>query len=378
MDLSSDWTIVWVVILVRFILPLFIPKYPLPAILACLIVDGVDQTVFQQFTTLNLDWYQSYDKALDIFYQVIAYLSTLRNWRSQPAFIIGRFLLYYRLIGVLLFELLDARVLLLVFPNTFEYFFIFYEALRSRWNPLRFDRQYWLKVAAAIWIFIKLPQEWWIHVAQLDVTDTVKTVLFGVSADTSFTTAIANRPWMAFLIAALTVLVALVVRFIVIPRLPKPHHGWQFAADPLPRRADTPEEKREVAALTRRPIDRVLLEKIALVALVSVIFAQILPGFTGTNLQLTVGVTIIVTLNSVISYWFVRQGLGWQSAALQFATLAAINTAIALMGNLVLGQPVLTTGSSLFLLLLLTLLITLYDYFRPIYSARFEMRGRGR
>ena len=26
-------------------------------------------------------------------------------------------------------------------------------------------------MAAFIWIFIKLPQEWWIHVAQLDFTE---------------------------------------------------------------------------------------------------------------------------------------------------------------------------------------------------------------
>ena len=33
----------------RFLLPLLIPRYPLPAIVACLVVDGVDQTIFQAF-----------------------------------------------------------------------------------------------------------------------------------------------------------------------------------------------------------------------------------------------------------------------------------------------------------------------------------------
>ena len=27
---------------------------------------------------------------------------------------------------------------------------------------------------ALIWVFIKLPQEWWIHIAQLDMTDFIK------------------------------------------------------------------------------------------------------------------------------------------------------------------------------------------------------------
>ena len=30
-----------------------------------------------------------------------------------------------------------------------------------------------LTVAAIIWIGIKLPQEWWIHIAKLDVTDVI-------------------------------------------------------------------------------------------------------------------------------------------------------------------------------------------------------------
>lgn len=362
---TSDILIAAAVLLARFILPLFIPKWPLPAIIACLIVDGVDQTIFQRFTTMNLDWYQSYDKALDIYYLVIAYLSTLRNWRNHWAFKISRFLIYYRLIGVVLFELLDNRALLLIFPNTFEYFFIYYEAVRSRWNPLRFEDRMWTLAAAVIWIFIKLPQEYWIHVAQRDVTDTIGELA-------------RNQPWALVLLALILVAAALAVWFLVIPRLPEPHHsGWRFAADPLPRRADTPEEKRELVARTRRPFDRVVLEKIALVALVSIIFAQILPGFTGSNLHLAAGVAVIVMLNAAISYWFALKGIGWQSAIKQFLTLLAVNWLIAAAGNALLGQSLLGAGASGFLLLLLTLLITLYDYFRPVYTARFELRGRG-
>ena len=36
------------------------------------------------------------------------------------------------------------------------------------------SRRFWILTAAAIWIFIKLPQEYWIHVAQLDFTDSVR------------------------------------------------------------------------------------------------------------------------------------------------------------------------------------------------------------
>ena len=37
------------VVVLRFVIPLFIPKYPLPAIVAALVVDAADQTIFAAF-----------------------------------------------------------------------------------------------------------------------------------------------------------------------------------------------------------------------------------------------------------------------------------------------------------------------------------------
>ena len=150
--------------------------------LAALVVDGLDQTIFQTFTSLPLDDYQSYDKALDVYYLSLAYLSMMRNWVSRDGFDVGRFLYYYRLVGVVLFEQTQIRALLLVFPNTFEYFFDSYEGIRTRWDPRRLGRKLLIGIAAFIWIFIKLPQEWWIHVAELDATDLIKTNVFGVDS----------------------------------------------------------------------------------------------------------------------------------------------------------------------------------------------------
>ena len=63
---TTDWLVFVLVVGARFIIPLFIPFFPLPAIIAALLLDGVDQTIFQTFTNLPLDNYQSYDKELDI------------------------------------------------------------------------------------------------------------------------------------------------------------------------------------------------------------------------------------------------------------------------------------------------------------------------
>lgn len=89
------------VVTARVLVPLAIPKYPLPGILAAFLVDAVDQTVFQTFGGLPSD-YEQYDKALDLYYQVIAYTSMMRNWSDPAAFAIGRFLWYFRLVGTVM------------------------------------------------------------------------------------------------------------------------------------------------------------------------------------------------------------------------------------------------------------------------------------
>ncbi|MEM9042514.1 MAG: hypothetical protein AAGD33_21725, partial [Actinomycetota bacterium] len=161
----SDLTVFLIVLLLRLFAPLLILRFPLPAIVFALMLDAADQTIFQTFTDLNLDSYQSYDKALDIHYLAIAYIATFRNWRNQMAVLVAIFLWYYRLVGVTLFELTEWRPLLLLFPNTFEYYFIAIAVVRLRWNDQSLSDRSVIGIAAAIWVFIKLPQEWWIHIA---------------------------------------------------------------------------------------------------------------------------------------------------------------------------------------------------------------------
>src|SRR6476469_4328900 len=185
--------------------------------LASLVIDGLDQTIFQTFTSLDLEGYQAYDKALDVYYLSIAYIATLRNWTNHTAVGVSRFLYYYRMIGVVIFEVTQLRAVLLIFPNTFEYFFDFYEGVRSRWNPRRLSRKFWIYGAAAIWIFIKLPQEWWIHIAQIDTTDLIR-----------------DKPWVGVLMVVGVLGLLAAFWFYVRPRLDPADHQFRLAADPLP------------------------------------------------------------------------------------------------------------------------------------------------
>lgn len=354
--MSSD-LIIFLFVALRLIVPLAIPRAPLPAIIACLILDGVDQDIFQRYTDLEISRYQSYDKALDVYYLTIAYLSTMRNWDNSTAFGWSRFLLYFRLVGVMLFELLHIRAMLLLFPNTFEYFFIFVEVVRTRWSSLRMSKALVIGVVAAIWIVIKLPQEYWIHVAQRDVTDELSA-----------------RPWVIPVLVVLGGILLAAARWVVINRCPPPDH-------PLRLVVDDPFGDRELRARATQngpsPIfDLALLEKVVMVSLVTVIFAQILPGVQSTPLQLAVGVGVLVTANTAVSELLIRRGAGWETALRQFVAMAAINSGLMVAADVILPlrNGDIQLGNALFSMLLITLLITFYDRYRPIHVAREAQR----
>lgn len=332
--------VVAVVIAMRFVVPLFIPRFPLPAIAAALVIDAADQTLFDAVLDEPLAGYQAYDKALDIYYLTIAYCATMRNWRDPVAFGVARFLFLYRLVGVVLFETLERRWLLLVFPNTFEYFFIAYEAVATRWNPRRLRPAAVVSLALAIWVFVKLPQEFWIHVAELDVTDFV-----------------GDHPWVWYVLggAATAAGVALLPRWQWIPR---PDHRFTLVAD-----ARVPVKDVERRRLSLR--DTVLWEKVVLLALICVIFANVLPGIEAGPLGIAVGAGVLVLLNAFVSEWWYRRGRSWQNATRAFLTMLVINLLILLADSL-LGPESddVPTAANLGFVVLLSFLIALFDRMR--------------
>ncbi len=339
---ADDQALVTAIVLTRLLVPLLIPRYPL-AIIAALLLDAVDGSLLDQFTSVDVGPdgpYQSFDKALDIYYLAVAYLSTLRNWRSEPALKIARFLFYYRLVGVLAFELTGERAMLLLFPNTFEFYFIAYELVRTRFDPAQRSARFWFLTAAGLWIFVKIPQEYWIHIAQLDFTDTV-----------------ADYAWFGPLCLLFLVALAAVLWFVVRPRLPAPDWRWRFAADPPP-----------AAPAGARTWDwDDVGEKAALLALMSIIFAEILPTVTMTAVEVALGVVVIVAANSAIGVWLTR--------VTSFVARLAINLGFVYVASRVISDAEdFPLGTGLFFAFLITLMVTLYDDYKPLHDARVASR----
>jgi hypothetical protein len=341
------------VLLVRCLLPFVIFRHPLPGILGCLFVDAIDQTIFQNFG-YDPPFYQGYDKAMDVFYLGIAYIATMRNWTSFPAFGISRFLFFYRQVGVAAFELTQTRALLMVFPNTFEYFFIAYEAIRSRWNPTMLVRRFWVLAAAFIWVFIKLPQEYWIHIAQLDFTDTWQDV-----------------EWFAPLVVSLAVVALLVLWFVVRPRLRPVDHGWQIAAPPLPAEVATAAQRSAFVAQYDRIWSAASLEKFALIGLLSVIFSSLLPGVELSPLRLMTWVGVFVLVNAAISLRRARRGSFIDSIYVSFVLRMASNLVLLVLVDRIWLES-LPLGGATFFALLFSVLITAYDLYRPVLEYRIR------
>jgi hypothetical protein len=351
--MTTEATVVFVVVVgLRFIVPLFIPRWPLPAVLACLVLDGIDQSVFQAFG-FDPPGYQNYDKAMDLFYLSIAFLSSLQNWTRSSAVGISRFLFFYRMVGVMAFEITGARWLLLVFPNTFEYFFIAYEAVRLRWDPRRFGLRFWVVTAAFIWVVVKLPQEYWIHVAQLDFTDTWQDVA-----------------WFPPLIIGAVLVGLAILWFVVRPRLLPADWAWRVAADPLPPEMDTAAERDAWTAANVRIWSWSTLEKVVLIGLLSTIYARILPGLEVSDLRMFVGIAAYVVVNAAISIAFAKRAGTREGLAGDFGVRVVVNLGLVLLARLVLGGNALDVSATLFFVLLLSLLVTMHDRYAPVAAVR--------
>ncbi|MDF1605931.1 hypothetical protein [Nocardioides sp. YIM 152315] len=349
------------VVAVRALVPLAVFRWPLPALLASFVADALDQTVFQAFGDVPAD-YEAYDKAMDTYYLALAYLAALRNWTSVPAVRIAGFLFFYRLAGVVAYELAGRAILLLVFPNTFEYFFVAYEVVRLRWRPELVRGRWWLLTAAVLWVLVKLPQEWWIHVARLDTT-----------------TFVSDHPgWGWSALAALPVAAA--ATWLVLRRhVPPPDHGWRLVADAPPAEVDETSEQSEWIARHVSLWSWSTLEKVCLVTMLVVVYGQVVPGTDATEPQLFLGSLLVAVGNVAVVLVAARHR--WMPRSLWRVVLGrlALNALlVAVVDGLASAFGVVVDpGHALVFLALITVVGTAHDHVVPI-RARRDHQARSR
>ncbi len=150
------------VLVIRLVVPLAVLRWRLAGALLAIAADAIDIVIFQMTDFPSLGYHQT-DKLLDMYYLAL-FLAVAMRWESTVR-VFAVALFAYRATGVMLYEVTDVRVLLFVFPNVFEFFYLFNAA------RLSFARTYVMTVRRCVlWIAVllvpKLAQEYALHSAE--------------------------------------------------------------------------------------------------------------------------------------------------------------------------------------------------------------------
>ncbi|HET6548196.1 MAG TPA: hypothetical protein VFG79_07070, partial [Solirubrobacter sp.] len=112
-----------------------------------------------------------------------------------------------------------------------------------------------------------------------------------------------------------------------------------------------------------------LAEKAVLLALISVIFGEILPTVQVSALEVAVGAAAVVGADSAIS--------AWRERPLRFGALVAVNLGLVYLGSRLLSDAEdFPLGTGLFFAFLIALLVTLYDRYRRSTNPAAACSGR--
>jgi hypothetical protein len=361
----SDVFLIGLVLGLRFLVPLTILRFPLPGMVAAILCDGIDGAILRGYTSFDVELYQHFDKAFDAYYLVIAYVAMLRNWAEPTAITIGRWLFYFRLIGVALFATSGLRPLLFMFPAMFEFYFLGVEVHRTRWRASRLTTSHLVAIASAAWVF-KLPQEYWLHIAQRSTTDWFKESVFGMDPSVSRLEVVATHPWIIPAVAAIVSVVVVAGR-VALRYLPPSDHPATYDADRLAGRSSVIEGQRRS---TEGVISPQLVDKVALVSLVGIAYAEILPDVHANAVQLAFGVGALVIASAVMSERLARNDVRWRSPTAEFATLCAVNApmmfALVMLNRFIPVSASVGLTAALGYVAIVSMVIAVYDRSRDI------------
>lgn len=164
-----------IVLAIRLTVPLTIFRWPLLGGLLSIIADSIDIVIFDIAGFPAHGSYQEWDKALDCFYLAIEVI-VAQQWQTLPR-VTATGLFAYRMIGVTLFEVTDARPLLLVFPNLFELYFLFVLTTKRFYPAYELTPRRTIGWLGAL-LIPKLGQEYLLHYARV-LDDLVATDVIG-------------------------------------------------------------------------------------------------------------------------------------------------------------------------------------------------------
>jgi hypothetical protein len=139
-------------------------RWPLAGGVLAVLIDLADLLLRDTLDLGGIPDYQSFDKWIDQVYMA-AFLVVALRWPA-PERAVAIALYAYRLVGFVVFEIVGDRNLLLLFPNTFEFWFLLVAAIH-RLRPDMTWRSVTIVPVLAVLLALKELQEWALHGARL-------------------------------------------------------------------------------------------------------------------------------------------------------------------------------------------------------------------
>jgi hypothetical protein len=163
-----------IIIALRLIVPLSIFRWPLAGGVAAMLLDGLDVVLIEQIPGGSFgSHYHTLDKLLDSYYLTIELIVALR-WKNPYTRRPAVFLFAYRAIGVLLFELTNRRLMLFLFPNLFENWWLYCVAVQRFWPRVAPHSVKTVAIPMILLLIPKMAQEYLLHVAEAKPWDFLK------------------------------------------------------------------------------------------------------------------------------------------------------------------------------------------------------------
>jgi hypothetical protein len=164
-----NFALIAIVIAAKFILPLFMLKWPFWTAAANFVLDTFDGDILLPLG-LDFNTYQTIDKISDYVTYIVMAIAA-RKWEIRKV-IWGLFA--FRTIGQILYFASGNEAIFFYFPNFLEPLFLVYSFLLLRYGKKAIDK--YKKHIVPIWIAIiayKMWNEWNTHIANIDLSQAI-------------------------------------------------------------------------------------------------------------------------------------------------------------------------------------------------------------
>lgn len=152
-----------VIFLIRLIVPFIILKNPLLGGIVVILADFWDRDLILLLNNGNLVDYQLIDKLLDVYYLTFE-VAVVLTWKNKLVRKVALGLFLYRFLGFLLFLIFQIPIILVIFPNIFEYFYLFYLSSIKLFKKDIFSSIKVLIIILIIFTAGKVMHEYFLHI----------------------------------------------------------------------------------------------------------------------------------------------------------------------------------------------------------------------